>query len=326
MLDGYKVCARCKVNLSIEHFDKNKSKAFGLNSSCKPCVKKYYEDRYQKENGKARNKKIVITDDGRKKICFQCRSNLDVACFKVNKGNVKGLDQTCIPCKKLNKEEAVKKITKNNNKKLCTGCNIELSISNFSSSNKSTDGFQYQCNSCHDAYRFENKDIINFKKRVRNKEFRKNNRNKMSLANKKYRSTQLYQDRQKIARKKKQKNPVWKLRKNLSSAILYALKSNNSSKCKKSCLPYLNYTIVKLKTYLESKFENWMSWDNHGNYNLSTWNDNDSSTWTWHIDHIIPHSKFKYTSMEDEAFKQCWSLSNLRPLSAKQNIIDGNRR
>jgi len=30
--------------------------------------------------------------------------------------------------------------------------------------------------------------------------------------------------------------------------------------------------------------------------------------------------------MEDENFKKCWALENLRPLSAKQNIIEGNRR
>jgi hypothetical protein len=29
--------------------------------------------------------------------------------------------------------------------------------------------------------------------------------------------------------------------------------------------------------------------------------------------------------MEDQAFLDCWALSNLRPYSAKQNIIDGNR-
>jgi hypothetical protein len=30
--------------------------------------------------------------------------------------------------------------------------------------------------------------------------------------------------------------------------------------------------------------------------------------------------------MDDEEFKKCWSLDNLRPLSAKQNILDGTSR
>ena len=69
-----------------------------------------------------------------------------------------------------------------------------------------------------------------------------------------------------------------------------------------------------------------MTWENHGVYNLNTWDDNDQSTWKWNIDHIIPQSKLPYTSMEDDNFKKCWALENLRPYSAKQNIIDGNKR
>lgn len=52
-------------------------------------------------------------------------------------------------------------------------------------------------------------------------------------------------------------------------------------------------------------------------------NDNNKSTWTWNLDHIIPHSTFKYEDMECEEFQECWALSNLRPYSAKQNILDG---
>jgi len=65
---------------------------------------------------------------------------------------------------------------------------------------------------------------------------------------------------------------------------------------------------------------------NWGIYSPDTWDDNDSTTWTWNIDHIIPHSTFKYISMEDQSFKECWSLTNLRPYSAKQNILDKDNR
>ena len=58
-------------------------------------------------------------------------------------------------------------------------------------------------------------------------------------------------------------------------------------------------------------------------YNKNMWNNNDPQTWTWQIDHIIPHSTFKYTSMEDDNFKKCWALENLRPYSSKQNFFDG---
>jgi len=66
-----------------------------------------------------------------------------------------------------------------------------------------------------------------------------------------------------------------------------------------------------------------MTWENHGKYDPKTWDNNNSKTWTWQIDHIVPHSTFKYSSMEDQAFKECWSLDNLRPYSSKQNQLDG---
>jgi hypothetical protein len=69
-----------------------------------------------------------------------------------------------------------------------------------------------------------------------------------------------------------------------------------------------------------------MTWDNQGKYDRKNWDDNAPTTWTWNIDHIIPHSSLPYSSMEDDNFKKCWALNNLRPLSAKQNLIDGNRR
>lgn len=74
---------------------------------------------------------------------------------------------------------------------------------------------------------------------------------------------------------------------------------------------------------MEKLFVPWMSWSNYGKYNSKTWDDNDQSTWTWQIDHIIPQSCLPYTSMENDNFKRCWALENLRPYSSKQNFIDG---
>jgi hypothetical protein len=88
-----------------------------------------------------------------------------------------------------------------------------------------------------------------------------------------------------------------------------------------SILQYLPYTIIELKKYIECKFDTWMNWNNWSKFNSKTWNDNDPSTWTWNIDHIIPQSKLPYKSMSDDNFKKCWALENLRPLSAKENLL-----
>jgi len=53
-----------------------------------------------------------------------------------------------------------------------------------------------------------------------------------------------------------------------------------------------------------------MTWDNYGK---------------WHIDHVIPTSVFNFEKPEDDDFKRCWSLQNLQPLWALDNIKKGNK-
>jgi hypothetical protein len=89
---------------------------------------------------------------------------------------------------------------------------------------------------------------------------------------------------------------------------------------------YLPYTIQDLKIHLEKQFDSWMNWTNWGKYIPKYWDDNDSSTWKWQVDHIEPRSTLVYSSVFDDNFKKCWALENLRPYSAKANLLDGVRR
>ena len=122
---------------------------------------------------------------------------------------------------------------------------------------------------------------------------------------------------------KKILNPSFKLRDYISSRIRKLLAKSGK---KNSCLKYLEYSFLQLKEHLEYQFQPWMNWNNHGIYSPKFWDDNEIATWTWQLDHIIPVSEFKYSTMDSEEFKKCWALSNLRPLSAKQNHLDGVRR
>jgi len=158
----------------------------------------------------------------------------------------------------------------------------------------------------------------------KNKEYRHANKSKL----KDYRETRKEQDRKNIrewAAKRKLKDPVFKLRGIVSSSVGKAIKKLGKSK-DGSILKHLPYTIKELKAHLEQQFEPWMNWYNNGKYELKNWDDNDSGTWKWQIDHIIPHSDLPYESMDHPNFQKCWALGNLRPLSAKQNLEDGTRR
>ena len=118
------------------------------------------------------------------------------------------------------------------------------------------------------------------------------------------------------ARKRRKQDPSWRLRKNVGTSVANSLRGRGYTK-DSSCFDYLDYTLEDLREHLESQFEPWMSWDN--------WGQITTDRRTWNIDHIYPHSKLPYDSMEHPNFKKCWALDNLRPLCAIENIKKSNK-
>jgi hypothetical protein len=170
-------------------------------------------------------------------------------------------------------------------------------------------------------WRIENPEkVATIKKKCRLKD-----KVKTSAQDKQYRQNS--KDRRRAQKKERYKtDPQYRNRSIVGRHIRAMLKSRGSSKGGKSFLPYVDWTPKLLCDWIASQFEPWMNWYNQGEYNPETWDDNDPNTWKWQLDHIIPQSDLPYASMEDENFKKCWVLSNLRPLSAKQNLFDGVNR
>ena len=79
-------------------------------------------------------------------------------------------------------------------------------------------------------------------------------------------------------------------------------------KCKWENL--LGYSVGELKAHLESQFTEGMTWDKFFGGGI-------------HLDHIVPRMSFSYSSPNEPEFKQCWSLSNLRPIWPKENSVSG---
>lgn len=71
----------------------------------------------------------------------------------------------------------------------------------------------------------------------------------------------------------------------------------------------LGCSISYYKTYLESKFQEGMTWENYG-------------VCGWHIDHIIPCTAFDLT--DPEQIKKCFHYTNTQPLWAKDNAKKKN--
>jgi hypothetical protein len=249
-----------------------------------------------------------------KKVCKVCFQELDIDKFplKKSKGNWYYL-RTCIVCQKQIEANHKQDLYKKNSQE------IKARNKSYYEENKEKILSQRK------IFYIENKHSIlssniNYAKKHRNerREYEKHRRvNKKDTIN---HVKSIYETQ------KRKDNTSYKLRKNISRLVNFYLHKVGSSKDNKSVLDFLPYSIDELKEHLEKQFESWMTWSNYGMYHISIWDDNDSTTWKWNIDHIIPQSKLPYTSMEDENFKKCWALENLRPLSAKTNLLLGNKK
>jgi hypothetical protein len=226
--------------------------------------------------------------------------------------------------------------------RICSKCKIEKIDNDFSRSNLlKNSGWCRMCSSLYRKNHYEeNKEDIKAQQQIYYKENREEvvDRNKKNYQENKTEklaySKQWHQQNKdilNIKRKNRRKNdPVFRLRQNVSRLINAALNKQDSNKNGNSISKYLSYTIEELWAHIQKQFllpnNEWMSRDNQGVYDPTIWVDNDSTTWRWQLDHIIPQSDLPYTTMEDDNFKKCWALENLRPLSAKQNILDGVNR
>ena len=120
-------------------------------------------------------------------------------------------------------------------------------------------------------------------------------RDRLRAASKAYRRDRLTND------------PGYRLRCRLSKRLAKVM---GGAKAGRSFSNWTNYTGDELARHMERQFCRGMSW---GNYGVS-----------WHVDHIVPCCSFDHA--DDEAVRACWSLSNLRPLFAAENIRKSGRR
>jgi hypothetical protein len=102
--------------------------------------------------------------------------------------------------------------------------------------------------------------------------------------------------------KREKRDPCYKISRYLRKRLASALQDNAKVG---SAVNDLGCSVEELKTYLESKFQPGMTWDN--------WSPDG-----WHIDHVKPLICFNLT--DPSQYKQACHYTNLQPLWAVDNL------
>jgi hypothetical protein len=121
---------------------------------------------------------------------------------------------------------------------------------------------------------------------------------------------ELIRQREKEAQIKKRQDPFYKLKDSIRNRVRASMKSKGFSKNNKT-LEILGCTFEEFKSHMEKQFEDWMTWDNHGNPKDGILEPNK----TWDIDHIIPITTAK---TEDDVYRLN-HYTNLQPLCSYVN-------
>lgn len=182
--------------------------------------------------------------------------------------------------------------------KTCSKCRENKGYIDFYKNKRQKDGYDNYCKTCSKDYK---------SKSLKSKAYHKNYRDNRKQEKNEYAKNYYKENRQIIIarnceyyKNKRSSDMNFKILTNLRRRLSSAIKRNN-----KSCrtVELIGCEISALVFYLESKFQDGMTWENYGK---------------WHIDHIRPCASFDLTDIEQQ--KVCFNYKNLQPLWAEDNL------
>ena len=110
-------------------------------------------------------------------------------------------------------------------------------------------------------------------------------------------------------RERRATDPAFRCKKLLQNRIMECLKLHQSIKSIRT-MELIGCDRAFLVKWIESKFQDGMTWANHGNNG-------------WHLDHIRPCASFDLSNHEEQ--KRCFHYTNLQPLWASENRIKSDK-
>lgn len=258
------------------------------------------------------------------KICIKCGVLKELSDYEKYSGCSNGYRNQCKLCRKESRKKAIYDNIDISIIKVCSKCNEEKQLSDFVTNKNQSSGYRTYCKECANIgsrkswHKVKNENVEKFKlRRKKYKEkykLKEENRQKEKERYRTYGSKEeTKQKRRKSFNKRYYSNEILRFKLKIKSMINRTFKELGFNR-KEQTEFILGCKYEEFKIYIESKFEEWMSWDKHGLY---TGNYNE----TWQIDHIIPISN---ATTEEEIIKLN-HYTNLRPLCSRKNLEKSNQ-
>lgn len=290
-----KICNKCLCEKDIIDFPKT-------GRVCKSC-KSEYRKKYKEENrDKIKEASNIYYEKNKDKILEYSKSF-----YEENKEKYKKY-------RELNKDRISnnhKRYVENNNEKIKEyGKKYRKDNNEYLSEYRS---LYYQNNKeditiKNKLYYEENKEKISEKRKEYNKIYRENNKEEIRIRNINWKldNPNYYQE---YYKNRCEVDKLFYLSIRIRSLIRVSLYNKGLKKNSKT-QEILGCSFDEFKLHLESMFEPWMNWDNHGLYNGEL-------NYGWDIDHIIPLSSAK----TEEDIIELNHYKNLKPLCSYLNRV-----
>ena len=235
-------------------------------------------------------------------ICSSCKIDKNETFFFKDKSISRGYKYKCKECIK-NKKLSTKPKVFFNGLKWCNGCKEYKKYDHFAFCKSCPNNLRFYCLECGRKFYKDNKEKI----KETQKKYVEKNRDIINKNKREYYQNNKYK-RNEYIRKRKEKDYLFNIKtaisKNINSKLKRFLKGNKE----KNTFEILGCTYEYFASYLESKFESWMTWENRGLYNGEL-------NYGWDLDHIIPLDSAK----NDEEVYKLNHYSNFQPLCSKIN-------
>ena len=220
------------------------------------------------------------------KECTKCHATKDISEFYKRNEYANCYTSHCKVCTQT-RHNARKVEPVQEGAKVCTRCVIEKPVSEFGPMVTAADGRKPHCKQCHAGIQLEyvdsNREEVNARYRASNVKHASRNR------------------------KRRAEDTGFRIRCNLSGRVCSALKAAGTIKSENT-KELIGCSIEDLKSHLESKFTEGMTWGNYGE---------------WHLDHIKPCVTFNLVEVEEQ--RKCFHWTNLQPLWALDNLRKSSR-